>query len=305
MVGVLICTYNGEKYITEQLESLLSQLKQPDEVIIVDDCSTDNTTNICKLFIDKHRLNNKWKVIINDTNQGWKSNFFKGVDYFKSEYIFFCDQDDIWDSHKILDLYNLMLNNPTINVSACFESLYIGDSIKKCKTNNYKKFYFSSDMPIKMLFHNFSGSCMCIKKEFYMKIKQYWNNQWAHDNFFWWIAYASDSICILNKSLVLHRITGENASRNHMSRNDRINYCQNILKNIKVIENILSKYSGAEINKKIFNFAKIKKGIILRQKFLSSMFLSPFYGIILLIKYRFVYLKIRTFFGDCKSILLS
>ena len=305
MIGILICTYNGEKYILEQLESLLSQLKQPDEVIIVDDCSTDNTINICKTFIESHRLEDKWKIIINDTNQGRKSNFFNGINYFKSEYIFFCDQDDIWDKSKILDLYNVMLNNKDISVAACFESLYFNGCIKKTKLRKNKEFYLSSDISIKMLFHNFSGSCMCIKKEFYDKIVHYWNKQWAHDNFFWWFAFAFDSICILNKSLVLHRITGENASRTHMNRIDRINYCQNALNNINVVEEAILSNSDSPKKEKIKVFNKIKKGVTLRQKFLSSKFLFPFYGILLLTKYRFIYFKIKTFFGDVKSILFS
>lgn len=305
MIGILICTYNGEKYILEQLESLLSQLKQPDEVIIVDDCSTDNTINICKTFIESHRLEDKWKIIINDTNQGRKSNFFNGINYFKSEYIFFCDQDDIWDKRKILDLYNVMLNNKDICVAACFESLYFNGCIKKTKLRKNKEFYLSSDISIKMLFHNFSGSCMCIKKEFYDKIVHYWNKQWAHDNFFWWFAFAFDSICILNKSLVLHRITGENASRTHMNRIDRINYCQNALNNINVVEEAILSNSDSPKKEKIKAFNKIKKGVTLRQKFLSSKFLFPFYGILLLTKYRFIYFKIKTFFGDVKSILFS
>lgn len=303
MIGVLMCTYNGEKYINEQLESLLTQLKQPDEVIIVDDCSTDNTPNICKTFIESKGLKDKRKVIINDINQGRKKNFFKGIDYFKSEYIFFCDQDDIRDKHKILELYNLMVENRNAGLSACFESLYINGSVKSSKRINDIKKYFSSNMSIRMIFHNFSGSCMCIRKEFYNKIKFYWNEKWAHDNFFWWFAYAFDTICILNKSLVLHRITGENASRQHMSRYERINYCENILNNIIVVENVMLSYNCAEKKEQLANFNKMKKGIILRKKFLSSKILFPFYGAILLIKYRFVYLRIKTFFGDLKSIV--
>ena len=265
MIGVLVCTYNGEKYIIEQLESLLSQIKQPDEVIIVDDCSTD----------------------------------------IKSEYIFFCDQDDIWDQNKILDLYSLMLENKNVEVSVCSESLYSNGSIKSGKRIYNKNLYFSSDLSIKMLFHNFNGCCMCIKKDFYNKIKLYWNDKRAHDNFFWRFAYVFDSLCVLNKPLVLHRITGENVSRRHSNRMERIIHCDNELNNVNVIEDFLVRNKNCKNREKLVKFNKIKRGIVLRKKFLSSKFLFPYYGLIILIKYRFQYLKIKTFFGDLKTIIFG
>ena len=310
-ISVCIASFNGAKYIKEQLESILSQLKPDDEVIISDDGSSDETLNIIKKLSDKririfkHEKNQQLKKKYLSSFYFSSYNFENAIKHATGDIVYLSDQDDIWDKSKILDLYNVMLNNKDISVAACFESLYFNGCIKKTKLRKNKEFYLSSDISIKMLFHNFSGSCMCIKKEFYDKIVHYWNKQWAHDNFFWWFAFAFDSICILNKSLVLHRITGENASRTHMNRIDRINYCQNALNNINVVEEAILSNSDSPKKEKIKVFNKIKKGVTLRQKFLSSKFLFPFYGILLLTKYRFIYFKIKTFFGDVKSILFS
>nr|AIA93132.1 Glycos_transf_2 [uncultured Oenococcus sp.] len=71
---VIIATYNGEKYIQKQLQSILNQRQQPDEVIIRDDCSTDSTGNLIESFIKENGLSN-WSFKINAFNKGYRGNF--------------------------------------------------------------------------------------------------------------------------------------------------------------------------------------------------------------------------------------
>ena len=70
-VSVVLCCYNGEKYIKEQLDSLKTQTRQPDEVLIIDDCSKDNTVKIVEEYIKSNDLKS-WKMIRNGQNKGWK-----------------------------------------------------------------------------------------------------------------------------------------------------------------------------------------------------------------------------------------
>lgn len=97
-VSVVICTYNGEKYIAEQIDSILSQTYTLNEIIIQDDCSTDNTFNILERYSNK---NNRIKIFRNDKNIGFNSNFKSAVKRAKSDFIAIADQDDIWYSEKI------------------------------------------------------------------------------------------------------------------------------------------------------------------------------------------------------------
>lgn len=99
MVSIALCTYNGEKYIEEQLESLIHQTCQPDEIIICDDQSKDNTVNIAKSLLGSWP--GAWKVIINKKNLGYKKNFQKAISLCRGDIIFLSDQDDVWD-------YNIM-----------------------------------------------------------------------------------------------------------------------------------------------------------------------------------------------------
>ena len=98
--SVVMATYNGEKYIIEQLDSIRNQTLTPDEVIICDDCSTDNTRKIIEDYIIKYNLAG-WNLYINDVNIGFYDNFFKALRLCTGDIIYLSDQDDVWDINKI------------------------------------------------------------------------------------------------------------------------------------------------------------------------------------------------------------
>nr|WP_262918306.1 glycosyltransferase family 2 protein [Mucilaginibacter straminoryzae] len=91
-------TYNGEKYLEEQLLSLFNQTLKPAEIIVCDDCSTDGTQAILKKYSDQHLLT----YYVNEYRLGVIANFKKAVSLAqKDHYIALCDQDDIWLPHKL------------------------------------------------------------------------------------------------------------------------------------------------------------------------------------------------------------
>ncbi|MCC9882242.1 glycosyltransferase, partial [Streptococcus agalactiae] len=94
--AVLMATYNGEKFISEQLDSIRQQTLKPDYVLLRDDCSTDETVNVVNNYIAKHELEG-WKIVKNDKNLGWRLNFRQlliDVLAYEVDYVFFSDQDD-------------------------------------------------------------------------------------------------------------------------------------------------------------------------------------------------------------------
>jgi glycosyltransferase involved in cell wall biosynthesis len=101
-ISVAMATYNGHKYIKAQLDSIFSQTLLPDEIIVCDDCSTDNTVDILKEYKNKSRL----KYFVNDHNLGFVKNFEKAISLCKNKYIVISDQDDIWFEDKIERLFN-------------------------------------------------------------------------------------------------------------------------------------------------------------------------------------------------------
>ena len=104
-ISVVLTTYNGKQHIVELLDSIANQTVLPDEVIIADDQSTDNTVNIVKEYIEIHKLEN-WFVYVNPINLGWQKNFKEAISRATGDYIFLADQDDIWMSKKIEEYIN-------------------------------------------------------------------------------------------------------------------------------------------------------------------------------------------------------
>lgn len=118
-VSVCMGTYNGETYIEQQLNTILQQTKAPEEVILCDDGSTDNTVSIIERFIRKNGLDGKWKLYRNKINKGYPSNFYYACSLCNEEIVFLADQDDIWKSDKIEKMCRVMEENPGAKSVCC------------------------------------------------------------------------------------------------------------------------------------------------------------------------------------------
>ncbi len=99
-VSVAMASYNGEKYIEEQLTSIFNQDLQPDEVILCDDGSTDATVQIVSEFIEKNGLTGKWRLFQNEARLGFIHNFFHAIAKTKGDLVFLSDQDDVFHKSK-------------------------------------------------------------------------------------------------------------------------------------------------------------------------------------------------------------
>jgi len=106
-----MATYNGAKYLPEQLQSFLDQNRQPDEVIISDDCSTDSTVEICQKFANKAPF--RVEVIRNENNLGYNKNFENALNHCTGDIIFISDQDDVWFANKIERVLKYFVQHPT------------------------------------------------------------------------------------------------------------------------------------------------------------------------------------------------
>lgn len=99
MISVALCTYNGERYIREQLESILNQTTPVDEIVVCDDGSTDSTVSILQLISELAQ--GRIHIYLNDCRLGYSENFKKAISLCKGELIFLADQDDIWHPDKV------------------------------------------------------------------------------------------------------------------------------------------------------------------------------------------------------------
>ncbi|QEQ01507.1 glycosyltransferase family 2 protein [Thermosynechococcus sp. CL-1] len=108
-ISIAMATYNGEKYLQEQLDSFLNQTRLPDELVVSDDCSTDSTMQILHDFAKNAPF--EVKIYQNEHNLGCARNFENALKLTSGDIIFLSDQDDIWFSEKIEFIINFAQQN--------------------------------------------------------------------------------------------------------------------------------------------------------------------------------------------------
>lgn len=211
-ITVCMATYNGEKYIKEQLDSILMQLDKSDEVIISDDSSTDRTVEILKSYEDG-------RIVIYE-NQKFKSpifNFENTLHYAKGDYIFLADQDDIWMPNKVevikkfLKNYDLVLSDARIiddNGNIIDDSFF--------KINGSKRGFLKN-----IIKNSYLGCTMAFNRKILEKSLPFPEGIPMHD---WWIGLVAEvygKTSFIDEKLISYRRHGNNASptgeRSHYS----------------------------------------------------------------------------------------
>lgn len=132
LISVIIPLYNGEKFIEEAILSVLHQTYQNFEIIVMDDCSTDNSYNIIKSFDDT-----RIKYVKNEQNLGLAKNLAKGINLAKGEYICLLGQDDMFTCSKFESQLTYILDK---DLDVCYSSNYTYFSKNKIIKNNLDLF---------------------------------------------------------------------------------------------------------------------------------------------------------------------
>ncbi|HLI43664.1 MAG TPA: glycosyltransferase [Acidimicrobiales bacterium] len=115
-VSVCIPTYNGERFLREQLDSLLAQTRVPDEILVADDCSSDATLNVVAEFASISPV--VVRTLPSDVNIGLCANVRRLVESAEGDVVFFCDQDDVWLPDKVATLLSY-LDRPDVEAVCC------------------------------------------------------------------------------------------------------------------------------------------------------------------------------------------
>jgi glycosyltransferase involved in cell wall biosynthesis len=198
LVSIAMATYNGEKYIKQQLESILNQTYNNLEVIICDDISKDKTVDIIKQYQKK---DSRIKFYINKENLGFKKNFEKAISLCSGDFIALSDQDDIWKKYKI---EKLVVNIKEYDLIHSASSLMDENSNiiaeKWLKQDNFK---YSFE---KLVFGNtITGCTVLFKKSLLKDFFPIPTGEKYHD---WWLALLatkSKGITYINEPLVFYR----------------------------------------------------------------------------------------------------
>jgi glycosyltransferase involved in cell wall biosynthesis len=111
-ISIALCTYNGARFLPEQLESILKQTRLPDEIVAVDDCSTDETPSLLREFAARAPF--PVHLEVNSENLGVTRNFEKAIGMCSGDIIALCDQDDIWEPNKLAAIEQVFLQNSAV-----------------------------------------------------------------------------------------------------------------------------------------------------------------------------------------------
>ena len=112
--GIALCTYNGKKFLEEQLASIVAQQQLPDSIVICDDCSSDQTWEILQAFEAASPV--PVKIVRHAAQQGVVKNFEAAVRLLETDIVFLCDQDDLWLPGKISTIAALFESDPEANL---------------------------------------------------------------------------------------------------------------------------------------------------------------------------------------------
>jgi glycosyltransferase involved in cell wall biosynthesis len=208
LVSVVLGAYNGEKYLKEQIDSILRQTYDNIELIIADDCSTDSTPAILREFAGKYE---NVHVYFNETNLGLVRNFEKAVKHAQGEYIAFADQDDIWLPEKVQRLVDNIGDNMLIHSDSAYidaEGNLMGKKISDYRNLISGKNLYVFDMASGLWV---SAHSMIFRRELlYLALPFPCSPYLNHDGWLTYIAMLKGTIAYIPEVLVLYRQHGDN-----------------------------------------------------------------------------------------------
>lgn len=212
-IDVLMATYNGEKYLKEQIDSILNQTYQNIHLIISDDCSTDKTREILKTYEENERIS----VFYQEKNLGYVKNFEFLLKQVENNLYMLSDQDDFWMPEKIEKSVEKLQNE---NLDLVFGDLEVVDENLNTIYNSFSKFMLL-DRKIKRelntnklqyLYNCMTGCTILSKKEFLDKILPLPTNSkyMIHDYWMGLVISLNGKIGYLEETYIKYRQHGNN-----------------------------------------------------------------------------------------------
>ena len=228
-VSVAMATYNGERFIKKQIDSILVNLKDNDELIISDDGSNDNTIAIIEEYKDE-RIK-----LIKGPRKGVIKNFENAIKYANGDIIFLADQDDIWVENKVKKILNVFEGNEEVTL-VIHDNKVFDSETNKILIESFFKYRKSGSGIIKNIIKNtYIGCCIAFKKELKPYLENIPIDIEMHDQ---WIGVINEKKCgksyFLPECLLFYR-----RHQNNVSSMKRYPIMQIIRKRYKFIKNYL------------------------------------------------------------------
>lgn len=210
--SIALCTYNGAKFLAGQLESFLRQTRLPDELVVCDDRSTDETIGILEDFARDAPF--PVRIYVNENNLGSTKNFERAISFCTGDLIFLSDQDDVWENKKISRMVSIFDQNPdTIlafsDAEIVDENLKsLGKSLWETTFNDRKRNLVSKENFFGILLNEgiVTGATVCFKselKDYILPIPILGN--FIHDGWIALVAAQLGKVEFLSEKLIKYR----------------------------------------------------------------------------------------------------
>lgn len=219
LVSIVLPTYNGSQYIVNMLDSIYNQNYRPLELIISDDCSKDETYQMCLAWIEQKKIINDEmftvKLIKNKRNIGLSANVSLGVKYINGSYVCLADQDDIWVKGKIEKQVSFLKNNPQDFMCICDRSIIdennhlLIKSEAKYRNNVFKEYTFRQIVCKPSIY---AANAMMFRNQNLNSIFPIPKLMVEHDTYIVLLGSLYGNVGFLPISLVMYRIHRSNLS---------------------------------------------------------------------------------------------
>lgn len=206
MISVVIATYNGERYLKQQLDSILCQLSNEDEVVISDDHSTDKTIYIIESYQDPRLM-----LIMNDHKyRGYSGNFENALRHTKGSLIFMSDQDDVWLPGKVERMINALKHSDLV-VS---DAVVTDANLNVLYPSHFEHAHVATGLLRNFAKTRYIGACMAFKRSLLLKALPFPSklNLCPHDYWITLIAEAFFKVELIQEPLINYRRHENNAS---------------------------------------------------------------------------------------------
>ncbi|MDN2667520.1 hypothetical protein BCU90_07620 [Vibrio lentus] len=207
-VGIIIPTYNGSKYIVETINSCLEQSYKNIEIVVVDDCSTDDTYNLCQShFVDKIRL------IKNEVNSGLPTSINRGVNSIESDYFIYLGHDDLLPEEHVDSMLTEASGSESLIHCNSIEINEIGETFGLIRDDHLQVEY-TKDIDFQISIYNFISVVGMLHKTSCFKDIGGWDERYnLYGEWLYYIKMKSVlPIKYTNKSRAFYRVHSTNIS---------------------------------------------------------------------------------------------
>lgn len=200
MVSVALAAFNGEKYIKEQLISILKQSVPVDEIVVSLDKSKDRTYAILEHY---KKADSRIKVI-DGPNKGVIKNFENAINLCSGDIIFLCDQDDVWLEDKVKSVLIEFEKDPKINL-VIHDAIITDEKLNILHSSFFKKNNSEKGKLKNIIKNSYVGACMAFRKELKKSILPFPKNIPMHDQWIGLIAEFKGDVAFLKDALIKYR----------------------------------------------------------------------------------------------------